>query len=287
MGYLPHGLIFNSAVSATSDLKVLLNSDLIIIATPLNALRGMLMNIYSKFSKEIPDIIWVCKGFESDTGLLPHQIAKQVLGERTVNCGALLGPSFAFEVANGLPTAVTLATHNLEFGFKWIELFKQIPNFRVYVNADIIGAEIGAALKNIIAIAAGIADGLSLGQNARAALITRGLSELACLVVALGGNEKTIYGLTGVGDLILTCTGNLSRNRIVGQKLAMGLELTKIISELGHVAEGILTTKEVYKISLELKIEMPIIEAVFNIIYNRHDVNSTIIKLLNRLPKPE
>ncbi|MFN8770514.1 MAG: NAD(P)H-dependent glycerol-3-phosphate dehydrogenase [Neisseriaceae bacterium] len=298
-GYLPDGVKFGENVIATDDLNIALNTDLIVIATPVNALRSILLQIKSLCEikhgiddhsqyENIPDIIWVCKGFEAGSGQLPHNILEEVFASQNVtNYGALLGPSFAFDVANSSPTAITLSSKNTDFAFRWVEIFKPIPNFRVYVNSDIIGCEVGSAVKNIIAIASGIVDGLNLGYNARAALITRSLNELSKLIIALGGNEKTAYGLTGVGDLILTCTGDLSRNRIVGLKLASGRQLDEILRDLGHVAEGVLTTKEVYHLARKLSIDMPIVEAVYNVLYNQYELRQTIIDILARKPKLE
>ena len=295
-GYLPQGIAFQSHVVATDDFDSIHDVDLFIIATPISALREMLLKIRQKHynvQKEelkkitLPDIIWVCKGFEAITGLLPHQVFKEVFGDSIISYGALLGPSFAADVVHKLPTAITLTGNDLDFIFKWIKIFKPIENFRIYANQDIIGASIGAGVKNIIAIATGIVDGLHLGLNARAALITRSLSELSRLIIALGGCESTVYGLTGIGDLILTCTGDLSRNRQVGLQLATGKSLVEITSTLGHVAEGVATTKEVYHLGKKLKISMPIIDAVYNVIYLAQDVKSCIYELLSRESKLE
>ena len=260
--------------------------DLVVIATPLSGLREMLLQIKSICTNKLPDIIWVCKGLEVGSGLFPHQVAREELGEFK-NIGALLGPSFAKEVALGLPTAITLTSNNIEFVRRWIDGFKLIPNFRVYANSDVIGSEVGSAVKNIIAIAVGISDGLHLGYNARAALITRSLSELSNMVTALGGEDRTIFGLTGIGDLILTCTGDLSRNRTVGVELAKGFKCDQILKNLGHVAEGVYTTREVYKLSKKLGLDMPIVDAVYNIIYENSDINKTVSTLLARAPKFE
>jgi len=247
----------------------------------------------------MPSIIWVCKGFELNSGLLPSQIIQDVLGNvldgrhsnssnnNFGNFGALLGPSFAKEVALGLPTAVTLASHNCDFALNLAEQLCKIPNFRVYAHDDLIGSEVSAGVKNIIAIAVGISDGLNLGFNARAALITRSLSELCKLVLLLGGNPNTPYGLSGIGDLILTCTGDLSRNRSVGLELANGFDIDTILLKLGHVAEGVYATQEVYNMSKPLGIEMPIVAAVYNIIYNKHNIKQTVFNLLNRESKYE
>ena len=284
--YLPQTISFPRNIIATTDFDFAIQADLIIIAVPSSMLRNILQKIKNQAISSIPDIIWVCKGFEGGTGLLPHQVVTEVLPGFD-KIGALIGPSFAKEVALGLPTAITLASNNLQFALKWIDNLKLIPNFRIYANIDIIGAEVGAAFKNIVAIAVGISDGINLGNNARAALITRSLHELQSLVVLKGGSFETIYGLTGVGDLILTCTGELSRNRQVGLKLAEGKKIDTILEELGHVAEGVNAAKEAYKLSIDLNLDLPIIETVYKIIFENIDILESVSNLLNRNPKEE
>ena len=284
--YLPESIKFPANIEATTDFETTLVADLIVIATPTGALRSIANQIMQLSSKGMPDIIWVCKGFETDSGLLPHQIIEQIC-PGIDNIGALLGPSFAKEVAQSMPTAITLASNNLSFALKWSHNLKSIPNFRIYANTDLTGSEVGAGVKNIMAIAVGICDGLHLGFNARAGLITRSLNELGQLVMLLGGRSETIYGLTGIGDLILTCTGDLSRNRTVGLELAKGYEIEDIIANLGHVAEGVLASKEVYNLSRKLNIEMPIVEAVYRIIYEKADLATQVFSLLSREPKLE
>lgn len=283
--YIPLEIEFSHKVSFTNDLADIVDADLLIIATPLNAIREIITKI-SLLTQDIPDIVLVSKGFEAETGMLPHQIINDVLLDFQ-NYGLLIGPSFAKEVAMSLPTAITLAAPNMNFATKWMNLLKGIPNFRIYAHDDVIGSEVGAAIKNVLAIAVGISDGLNLGYNARAALITRSLNELSSLVLALGGRRETIYGLTGIGDLILTCTGDLSRNRKVGQELATGKNITQIVKNLGHVAEGVLTAREIYRKSKELQIEMPIVECVYRIIYEDANIKTEVSNLINRQPKTE
>ena len=285
-GYLPDSIKFTDNITATTDFDFALNTDLLIIATPCGAFREILTQIKQRCTNSIPDIIWVCKGFEVGSGLLPHQILEEIC-PGLKNYGALLGPSFAVEVARGLPTAITLASNNLDFALRMVKKFKPMPNFRIYSNTDVIGSEVGAGVKNIMAIAVGIADGLQLGYNARAALITRSLNELGQLVILLGGRSETIYGLTGIGDLILTCTGDLSRNRTVGLELAKGYPIDVVLASLGHVAEGVNAAKEVYDLSKRLKVDMPIVEGVYKIIYNQADLSTSVIELLKREPKLE
>lgn len=285
--YLTSDIRFPANITFIDDLNDIFSVDLIVLATPIAAMRSMLEQLKILYgSKKIPDIIWVCKGFELNTGILPHQIIKSVL-PKVANFGALLGPTFASEVALSMPTAITLASFDAEFAKKWVSLLRDIPNLRVYANNDLIGAEIGAAVKNIIAIAAGIADGLNLGLNARAALITRSLSEISALIKVLGGRVETVYGLTGIGDLILTCTGNLSRNRTVGLELANGNKIDVVLEKLGHVAEGVPATREVFQLARKHNLEMPIVEAVYKIIYENANVKNEVVELLQREPKFE
>lgn len=284
-GYLPDDVIFPDSITVTSDFSSACNTDLIVIATPLNAVREVLAAI-SREAKEIPDIILVSKGFEANSGKLSHEIIHDVLPEFK-RFGLLLGPSFAKEVALELPTAITLAAFDLSFAISWMQKLKGIPNFRIYAHDDIIGSEVGSAVKNVLAIAVGISDGMQLGFNARAALITRSLNELAALVLALGGRRETIYGLTGIGDLILTCTGDLSRNRQVGLELAKGKSIDAIVNELGHVAEGVLTAKEIHLKAQSLGIDMPIVASVYRIIYENSDIKSEVVNLIARAQKTE
>lgn len=286
LAYLPEEVVMPLTITISEDLATAVNAGLIVVATPINSLRQMLEQIKCIAGDKLPDILWVCKGLEAGSGLLPHQIIQQVCGTID-NVGALLGPSFAKEVALGLPTAITLTSENLQFALKWIKQFKSISNLRIYANTDVVGSEVGAAVKNIMAIAVGLSDGLRLGLNARAALITRSLSELGRLVVKLGGKVETIYGLTGIGDLILTCTGDLSRNRTVGLELAQGRPIATILSSLGHVAEGVYAVKEVYKLCEQLQLDMPIVEVVYKIIYANLDLAAAVDILLNREPKLE
>ncbi|TXH59766.1 MAG: NAD(P)-dependent glycerol-3-phosphate dehydrogenase [Bacteroidia bacterium] len=287
VGYLPKDILFPPNVKHTSVLLDLLECEILIIAVPTNAMYEVLLQLKCLPFVLFPDLLWVCKGFEKNSLKLPHEIVVEVMGGEFRNYGAILGSSFAEEVVQGTPTAVTLASFNTDFAFKIIKEFLTLPNFRMYANSDLIGCEVGGAIKNVIAIAVGISDGLGLGLNARAALITRSLNEINKLVVKLGGQERTIYGLAGIGDLILTCTGDLSRNRQVGIMLAKGESIDEITVKLGHVAEGVYTVFAVRTLSLKLLIDMPIVEAVYNIIYTRANIMDSVLKLLNREPKLE
>ena len=246
----------------------IVNAELVLVTTPTAALRDML----TRLAPTRKPVVWLCKGFEPESAELPHQIAAEVLAPGSAR-GVLSGPSFALEVARGLPTALTRALHGVRL--------------RVYFSTDIAGVEIGGAVKNVMAIATGIADGLGLGANARAALITRGLAEITRLGVKLGGRPETFTGLTGAGDLILTCTGELSRNRRVGLALAHGKKLDDILRELGHVAEGVQTAAAVEKRALQLGIEMPITRAVCAVLFGNVSPREAVEQLLARDPRGE
>lgn len=259
------------------------DADLLILATPLIGFRPTLRHLQDVGLAR--PLIWVCKGMEAETAKLPHQIVAEELGDDAL-CGALSGPSFAEEVGRGLPTAITLAASNPAFARQTaIELHSHC--LRIYANDDLPGVEVGGAVKNVMAIATGICDGLGLGLNARAALMTRGLAEIARLGVALGGHPNTFMGLAGMGDLILTCTGDLSRNRQVGLALAAGKQLPHILADLGHVAEGVSTAREVARLAGQLAIEMPITQAVNSILHHDVPAAEAVEALLNRDPKPE
>ena len=255
---------------------------LLIAACPVAGLRPLLEQLKGR---DIPNIVWLCKGFEYDTGLLPHQIVKQVLGD-TVAGGALSGPSFAQEVARGLPCALTIASTSAALR-EHVVATVHGGNIRVYSCEDLVGVEVGGAVKNVLAIATGVADGLGLGLNARAALITRGLAEITRLGTTLGGNIETFMGLTGMGDLILTCTGDLSRNRRVGLGLAQGKPLDVIVGELGHVAEGVPCAKAVRELARKLGVDMPITNAVAAVLFDGDQVQDLVRRLLARDPRDE
>jgi glycerol-3-phosphate dehydrogenase (NAD(P)+) len=269
--YLP-GIELPASVKVTARFPA---ADLFLAATPVHGLRQVLTKL-----KPESAVVWLCKGFEPGTGLLPHQIVPQA------RCGALSGPSFAEEVARGLPCALTLAARDAEFARETAALLHG-GRLRVYYSTDLIGVEIGGAVKNVMAIAAGISDGLGLGHNARAALITRGLAEIARLGAAMGGKTETIFGLTGAGDLILTATGDLSRNRRVGLQLAQGRSLQQILGELGHVAEGVTTAREVAKLARARGVDMPVSEAVNAVLEGKLAPNAAVEQLLSRDAKAE
>lgn len=259
------------------------SSELLIIATPTAALRATLGLIAQAGSP--PPMVWACKGFEQSSSALPHQVFEELIGDRAL--GAVLsGPSFALEVARGQPTAVTLASRDAAFAERMARAL-HLPRFRVYFSTDVVGAEVGGAVKNVMAIATGIADGLQLGLNARAGLITRGLAELTRLGVSLGGRPATLMGLAGVGDLVLTCTGDLSRNRRVGLELAQGKRLDDIMGGLGHVAEGVHTAHAVRAVAGRVGVEMPINDAVCAVLEGAATPRDAVEQLLARDPKAE
>ena len=274
------GIEIPAAVRITANLADVERADLFLAATPVAGLRELLQKI-----EKDPSVVWLCKGFEEGTGLLPHQIAEQTLGAGA-RCGALSGPSFAEEVARGLPCALTLAARDGAFAREAAAIVHG-GRVRVYYSADLVGVEIGGAVKNVMAIAAGISDGLGLGHNARAALITRGLAEIARLGAALGGTLETFMGLAGAGDLILTATGDLSRNRRVGLQLARGLSLERILNDLGHVAEGVYSAREVAKLARARGVEMPVTEAVNAVLQGKLTPKAAVEQLLARDPKKE
>lgn len=258
-------------------------SELNLIATPLAGLRETLRRLRD-VAHGTP-LLWACKGLEAGSQRLPHQIVAEELGEGAA-CGALTGPSFAEEVARGLPTALTLASADSGFAEKTAQALHD-TRLRVYASHDVVGAEVGGAVKNVMAIAAGIADGMGFGLNARAALITRGLAEITRLGLALGGKRETFMGLAGMGDLILTCTGDLSRNRRVGLALAKGQPLERILRELGHTAEGVSSAREVAALAQRLGIDMPITRAVKGILHDGVPASEAVEQLLGRDPKLE
>lgn len=289
--YLPD-IPLPATLGLSADFSAALSSaDLAIIAVPTGALRATLQQL-ALSAQRPPEarragfgVIWVCKGFEAKTSQLPHQVANEALPE-SFHRGVLSGPSFAQEVARGLPTALTLASSDDEFARKAAQALHH-AKLRIYASNDVIGVEVGGAVKNVMAIAAGICDGMGLGHNARAALLTRGLAEISRLGLKLGGRPETLGGLSGVGDLILTCTGDLSRNRQVGLLVAQQHGLPDILNKLGHVAEGVYTVREVHALAQRLGVKMPISEAVYRILYENAPAKEMATELLNRAPSQE
>jgi len=281
--YLPDVAIPERVRIAAEVESAIEDSELIIVAVPTSALRESLRRAAS--AATTAGVVWLCKGFETGSAKFPHQVAEEVLPSGQPRA-ALSGPSFASEVARGLPAAVTLASNDPQFAAVASREL-HTGRLRVYSSDDLVGVETAGAVKNVIAIAAGVCDGLSLGASARAALITRGLAEMTRLGVRLGGRAETFMGLAGAGDLMLTATSDLSRNRRVGLQLALGRPLAAILAELGHVAEGVYTAPEVVRISRQLAVEMPITLAVSQLLGGATSPRDLVDSLLQRQPKQE
>lgn len=274
----PPALIIETEFEAAAD-----GADLFLVVTPLAGLRATARAL-RQIDPAVP-LLWACKGIDAENCQLPHEIVADEVAESTPR-GVLTGPSFAAEVARNQPTAITIASPRAEEALAWSQQLHQ-ARLRIYANDDVVGAEVGGAVKNVMAIAAGISDGLGFGLNARAALITRGLAEMARLGVALGGKPETLMGLAGMGDLVLTCTGDLSRNRKVGLALATGQALPAILADLGHVAEGVSTAQAVDTLARRRGVDMPITSAVAAVLRGEVSPDSAVEALLARDPKAE
>jgi glycerol-3-phosphate dehydrogenase (NAD(P)+) len=289
--YLP-GAAFPASLAVESgplglSHAALAGAELIVIATPMAGLRGMLMQLAGA---SVP-VAWLCKGFEaplagleSSIGLLGHEVCRASAPD--VMSGILSGPSFAQEVAKGQPTALVAASEHAAVREALVAAFHS-PTLRVYGNDDIVGVEVGGAVKNVLAIATGLCDGLNLGLNARAALVTRGLAEMTRLGLALGAKAETFMGLSGLGDLVLTATGDLSRNRKVGQLLAKGMSLEQAVASLGHVAEGVYSARTVVQRARALGVDMPISEAVVALLEGQTQPEQAVAALMGRDAKSE
>lgn len=281
--FFPGYFLPDSVQVETDFAAAVQDAELLIVSTPIAGLRPTAERLRD-LGVATP-LLWVCKGFEAGSGLLPHQVVSEVLGSAAI-CGALSGPSFAEEVAAGQPTAVALAATDPAFARAAAQALHG-SRLRIYANDDLVGVEVGGAVKNVLAIATGVCDGLGLGLNSRAALMTRGLAEIARLGVALGAQRQTFMGLAGMGDLILTCTGDLSRNRRVGLALAENKSLPQILEDLGHVAEGVYTAREVDRLAASLGVDMPISAAVAAVLDGRLSAAQALAQLMSRDPKAE
>ena len=280
--YLPGVRLPEAIAFPAAPADALHDAELAVAATPTAALRETLNHARAASGTAW---LWACKGFEASSGALPHEIAAQSLGPGA-RAAAFSGPSFALEVARGLPAAVVVASADAAFAAR-VAAALNGPRLRVYSSDDVIGVELGGAIKNVIAIAAGICDGLALGNNARAALVTRGLAEITRLGTRLGGRPETFAGLTGLGDLVLTCTGDLSRNRQVGLRLAQGEALEQILASLGHVAEGVPSARATLALARRHDVDMPICTAVHAVLFDRFPAREAVERLLARDPKSE
>lgn len=295
--YLPE-VALPPALSVTADLDAALRhaagpQGLLLLAVPVSGLRATaqavrIFNADKPHGARVQHLVWLCKGFEQGSGLLPHAVVDAVFAgmDAPPATGALSGPSFALEVARGLPVALTLASADAELRQSAVAALHH-GAMRIYATPDVVGVEVGGAVKNVLAIATGVSDGMGLGHNARAALITRGLAEMSRLGVALGGQADSFMGLSGLGDLVLTATGDLSRNRRVGLALAQGQRLEQVVAALGHVAEGVHTAKTALALARAHRVAMPITEAVSRLLEGKLTPQAALSGLLQRQPRGE
>ena len=284
--YLPD-VVLPAALAVTSDLNAACShaagDGLVIIATPMAGLQGLLQHLQQRPAPR-PRVLWLCKGLQEKSGLLGHELAAQFAPDLRV--GVLSGPSFAQEVARGQPTALVAASSDRALSEQAVAALHS-ESLRIYTSNDPVGVEVGGAVKNVLAIATGIADGMQLGLNARAALITRGLAEMARLGLALGAQVDTFMGLSGLGDLVLTATGDLSRNRKVGLLLAQGLPLPQILQDLGHVAEGVNSAAVVLQRAQSLGVDMPITQGVVAVLAGEMSPAAALTRLMGRQARAE
>jgi len=279
------GLSFPELLSISSDLKQTAEfSDILLISVPSHAFKDTLLKLKPLVSDKVK-IAWASKGFEPDSGELLHQTVANIFGIDTP-AAVLSGPSFAREVAADLPTAVTIAATQADFADELAQIMHS-PRFRTYTTDDMVSVQVGGAVKNVLAIAAGLADGIGFGANTRAALVTRGIAEISRLNNALGGKQETLMGLSGLGDLILTCTDNQSRNRRFGLALGQGKDRASAIAEIGQEVEGVSATRETYHLAKKLGIEMPITEQIYRVLYDGLAPLSAVQNLLQRDQKAE
>ncbi|MFH1215188.1 MAG: NAD(P)H-dependent glycerol-3-phosphate dehydrogenase [Pseudomonadota bacterium] len=285
--YLP-GFSLGAGIRASSELEdVVSGQDFVLMVVPSHVYRSVFSRVLPHLREEAI-VVSATKGIEDESLMTMSRVMADELGRygKKAAIGVLTGPSFAREVAAGIPTAVTVAAEKKEIAAAIQNVF-HTERFRVYTSTDIIGQELGAALKNIVAIAAGICDGLGYGTNTRAALITRGLAEITRLGVKMGANPLTFSGLGGLGDLVLTCTGDLSRNRTVGLKLGQGKKLGEILEEMEMVAEGVKTSRSAWKLAQREGVDMPILEQIYKVLYEDKSCRDAVISLLTRDQKQE
>lgn len=277
---------FPDSLQITADLEeALAKSRDLLLVVPSHVFAEVLARIQPLLRPE-HRIIWATKGLERDTGRLLQDVALQILGEN-YPLAVLSGPTFAKELALGMPTAITLSSTDLEFADQMQQRIHCSKSFRVYLNDDMVGVQLGGAIKNVIAIGAGISDGIGFGANARTALITRGLAEITRLGVSLGANPKTFMGMAGLGDLVLTCTDNQSRNRRFGLMLGQGKTAQEAMTEIGQVVEGFYNTKEAYLLAQRQGIEMPIVEQIYQMLFCGKRAEDVAKTLLGRERKGE
>lgn len=281
------GATIPDTITISSDLNIIKDTEAVLFVVPSHFLRSTVMSIKSldiDLGNKI--VISATKGIENETLLRVSQVIEEIYPDTKDKVVALSGPSHAEEVSKQIPTVVTSASKNKELAAQVRDLFMN-DYFRVYTQDDIVGVELGASLKNVFAVAGGMIDGLSFGDNTKAAIISRGLKELIKLGVALGGKEKTFYGLSGAGDLMVTCFSKHSRNRNLGEMLAKGKTLTQARQELKMVAEGIKTCISAYQLGKKLNIELPIINEIYEVLFNNKDAKKAVYDLMTRTPKAE
>ncbi len=285
---LPAALAYTASLDDVRKHLALGRHGLVILGVPVAGLRQACEQVAAHIpEKNLAGIVWTCKGVDADSGLLPHQVVAQALHQHPhIATGVLSGPSFAREVALGLPVALTIASTDNALR-EHVTAALHGDNARIYASDDIVGVETGGALKNVMAIACGVSDGLGLGTNARAALITRGLAEMTRLGLALGARADTFAGLTGLGDLVLTATGDLSRNRRVGLELGRGRQLADILNETPHIAEGVRCARATLALARQHSVEMPITEAVCAVLFEGKTPAAAVAGLLAREPRAE
>lgn len=282
--YLP-GISFPEELIVEPDLEAAIDDvQDILVAVPSHAFRSVL-SVMHPFMAKHSRLLWATKGLESGSGKLLHEVAAEVLGD-SVPLAVISGPTFAREVAEGLPTAVTIASQNESFANDMASRFHN-KTFRAYTSKDVTGVEIGGAVKNVLAIAAGIADGLGFGANTRTAVITRGLAEMMRLGESLGGARETFMGLAGLGDLVLTCTDDQSRNRRLGLAMGRGESLEEALANIDQVVEGVQTAREVFELAQREAVDMPITEQVFKVLYEGRPAREAVHELLARDQKAE
>ena len=278
--YLP-GARFPDGLSIREDLAGCVGDagDLLIVV-PSHAFRETLEKIEFLVDKARTRVAWATKGFEEGSGKLPHQVAHEVLGDK-IPMAVLSGPTFAKEVGEGLPTLISIAATDDGFAADLAHSLSG-TSFRAYTSPDIVGVEVGAAVKNVLAIGAGISDGLGFGANSRVALITRGLAEMTRLGLALGADPQTFMGLAGMGDLVLTCTDDLSRNRRMGLALAAGKSIEDAAREIGQVVEGVRAARAVHEVAHKLEVDMPIVDQIYAVLYEEKSPHDAVVELMSR-----
>ncbi|WP_026893942.1 NAD(P)H-dependent glycerol-3-phosphate dehydrogenase [Clostridiisalibacter paucivorans] len=278
VNYLP-GVVIPENVGITDDLlEATTNKSVIVLAVPSHGVRSILDTIKENINKD-QVLVNVAKGIENDTLDTVSQIAKEIVPD--AKYAVLSGPSHAEEVARDMPTTIVVASEKKEVA-EYVQDIFMTPKFRVYTNPDVIGVELGGSLKNVIALGAGISDGLGYGDNTKAALMNRGIHEISRLGIKMGANIRTFGGLSGIGDLIVTCTSMHSRNRRAGIKIGQGMSMNEAINDIGMVVEGIKTTKSAYMLSKKYKVKMPITEEIFGVLYENKDVKQSVINLMLR-----